>query len=344
MGPTPARRRGPAPILIIGAVIIALVFCWILGRGCGGNREARENEKLREYTGSVNKLITRSAAIGTQFENLRNGVQDLSRDDVSRKLTQMVETSREISKDCGKVETPEAAAALQPILQLTLDMRSAGLDKYRSALLDVLDKKDTEAATAMMSQGMLDLVVSDAALQRYRAALDTKLKQAKMGFEKVADSVYIPKTDDALTAGVREYISALGGEETGNELHGVAVVGLSTSPARVDSTESGLAVLPFSKTFTVKVSVQNQGNQTEDDVPVTVALTPDNGSEPEKKTQKITRIKAGETATLVFEGFSPAPGSDVVNRLTVKAGPVNNEKKVDNNEMSLSFIMRAEAG
>ncbi len=344
MGPTPARRRGPAPILIIAAIIVALVFCWILGRGCGGNREARENEKLREYTSSVNKLITRSAALGTQFDNLRNGVRDLSRDDVSRKLTQMVEAGKEIAADSGKVVAPEQAATLQPILQLTFDMRTGGIDKYRAALLDVLDKKDAAAATTTMSQGLLDLVVSDAALQHFRAELDAKLKQAKMGFEKVADSVYMPKTDEALTAGVREYIAELGGEETGNELHGVAVVGLSTSPARVDRTESGVSILPYSKTFTVKVSVQNQGNQTEDDVPVVVTLAADNGSSPQKQTQKITRMNAGETATLVFEGFTPAPGADVINNLTVKAGPVQHEKKVDNNETSLTFIMRPETG
>lgn len=344
MGPAPARRRGPAPILIIAAVIVALVFCWILGRGCGGNREAHESEKLREYTGTANKIITRSAALGTQFENLRSGVRELSREDISRKLSQMVEAGKEIAMDCGKVEAPEAAAPLHPLLQLAMDMRSGGLGKYRAALLDVLDKKDAGAAGSRMSEGLLDLVVSDAALQRYRSGLDSRLKQAKMGFEKVADSVYVPKTDDALTAGVREYIAELGGEETGNELHGVAVVGLSTSPARVDRTESGVSILPFSKTFTVKVSVQNQGNQTEDDVPVVVALAADSGGSPEKKTQKITRMKAGETATLVFEGLTPKTGSSVVNSLTVKAGPVKYEKKLDNNETSLTFIMRADAG
>ena len=49
-----------------------------------------------------------------------------------------------------------------------------------------------------MSQGLLDLVVSDAALQRFRGSLDAKLKQAKLSFEKVADSVYMPKTEQAL--------------------------------------------------------------------------------------------------------------------------------------------------
>jgi CARDB len=345
VGPTPARRRGPAPILIIAAVIVLLVMCWIFGRGCGSNQEAHENEQLSAYASKVNKMITRSAAVGAQFETLRNSIKDQARDDVSRKLDQMIATSRGIAADSSKVVIPKKAEGLQPLLQLSLDMRIGGIDKYRTAILDVLDKKDNiDASTSTMSQGLLDLVVSDATLQRFRENLAAKLKDAKLGFDKVADSVYVPKTDEALTSAVSTYIRSLTGTSTGNELHGVAVAGLTTSPARVDRTSSGVSVLPYSKTFTVKVAVQNQGNQTEENVPVEVTLTADTGGTPQKKTQKIASLKPGETASLVFEDITPTTGTNTVNILTVKAGPVPNEKKVDNNEMQLKFIMRPETG
>ena len=323
---------------------MALVFCWIFGRGCGSNQEARENEKLREYTTNVNKLVSRSAAIGAQFEALRAGAAQLSRDDVDKKLTQMIQANKEIAADTTEVVVPKKAEGLQPIMQLSMDTRVGGLEKYKAALLEVLDKKSTDQTPGTMSQGLLDLVVGDAALQRFRGGLEAKLKASKLTYEKVADSVYMPKADEALEASVREYIGGLSGEETGNALHGVATVGLSTSPARVDRTESGVSILPYSKTFTVKVSVQNQGNQTEDNVPVVVSLISDSGGTPQKKTQKITRLKAGETASLVFEDLAPVTGADKVNTLNVKAGPVTNEKKVDNNEMELQFIMRPETG
>ena len=344
VGPTPARRKSPAPILIITAVIVALVFCWIFGRGCGSNKEANQSEKLRDYTSAVNKLIVRSAAIGTQFENLRATAQDLSRDDVNRKLTQMVEASKEIVADSSRVAVPKNADGLQPLVQMVFDMRVDGMDKFRVALVDVLDKKDTNQAAATMSQGLLNLVLSDVALQRFRGSLGAKLVNAKLSNGEIADSVYMPKTDDALEASVREYIGGLSGEGVGNALHGVAIVGVSTSPARADTTQSGVSILPNSKTFTVKVSIQNQGNQTESDVPVVVTLAADNGSTPQKKTQKITQLKAGETASLVFEDLTPVTGSSVLNTLSVKAGPVPNEKKVDNNETQQQFIMRAETG
>lgn len=342
-GPAPARRRGPAPILIIAGIVVLLVFCWIFGRGCGGNQEAKENEKLREYTSTANKLISRSATVGSQFETLRNEVKGMARQDVESKLTQMVKTCKEIAHDSALVKTPSKAATLQPLLQLSLDLRSGGVEQYKTAILDVIDKKNTDTATETMSGGLLDLVVSDRSLQRFRGGLQEKLSQAKFGFEKVADSVYMPKVDAALTAGVSEYISGVSGEETGNALHGVAVIGLTTAPAKVDSTESGVAILPYSATFTVKVTVQNQGNQQEDNVPVVVTLTQDPEATQQKKTQKITRMKAGETATLVFEDIKPGTGADIVNTLKVTAGPVPNEGKVDNNTMEMSFIMRSDS-
>jgi hypothetical protein len=343
VGPTSVRRRGPAPILIIAAVIVLLVFCWIFGRGCASNQEARENEQLRDYASKANKIISRSAAVGTQFDSLRNGIADIARDEAASRLDQMITTSKQVAADSIKLAVPKKAEGLQPLLQLCLDIRVDGIGKYRNAILDVLDKRgNLDESTATMSQGLLDLVVSDTTLQRYRGGLEAKLKQAKFGYDKVADSVYMPKTEEALTAAVSEYIGGLSGTETGNLLHGVAVVGLSTSPARVDSTESGVSILPYSKTFTVKVSVQNQGNQTEDDVPVVITLQVQPEGTPQKKTQKITRLKAGETASLVFEDITPATGSEKVNVLSVKAGPVTGEKKTDNNQMEIQFIMRAE--
>ncbi|MHB8894627.1 MAG: CARDB domain-containing protein [Candidatus Geothermincolia bacterium] len=343
VGPTPARRRGPAPILIIAGIIVLLVFCWIFGRGCGGNQEAKENEKLREYTGSANKLIGRSSTVGAQFDTLRNGIKGMARQDVESKLQQMVNSCKEIAKDAMALKVPSKAATLQPLLQLSFDLRASGVDQYKVAILDVIDKKNIDTATQTMSGGLLDLVVSDRSMQRFKGGLQEKLSQAKLGFEKVADSAYLPKVDQALTAGVSEYISGISGTETGNALHGVAVIGLTTAPAKVDSTESGVAILPYQATFTVKVAVQNQGNQQEDNVPVVVTLDQDPQATQQKKTQKITRLKAGETATLVFEDIKPGTGADIVNSLKVTAGPVAGEQKVDNNTMEMQFIMRSDS-
>src|SRR5450756_990667 len=98
---------------------------------------------------------------------------------------------------------------------------------------------------------MMDLVLSDESELRFREQLHAKLSAATMTLEKVADSLFVPKQGDALTASVNEYISGISGTETGSELHGVAVKEYSTSPARVDRTDSGVSILPFSKSLSL---------------------------------------------------------------------------------------------
>lgn len=287
-------------------------------------------------------MIQRSAAIGTKFDNLRNGIADLTRDEVSTKMSQMESDCKEVAEDAGKVEVPTRAEDIHPLMVLSFNLRTGGVADFKTSILEVLDDKSTDDTPTTMSQGLMDLLVSDESLERFRSSLENKLKKANLSFEKVADSRYVPNVEDAMSANVREYIDALTGTSTGDEIHGVAVVGLSTSPARDDSTSSGVSILPYSDTFTVKVAVENQGNQTEREIPVVVTLTVDPEGTPQKKTQKITRLNAGETATLVFEGLTPATGTDKVNDVEVTAGPVKNEKKTDNNTMELEFVMRAE--
>lgn len=318
------------------------MFCWVFGRGCSGNNEAKEAEALRTYTSAVNKLIQRSSGVAAQFDGMRHGIADLTKEDANRKLTQMANDCKQIAKDAGKLNVAKKAVNLQPLAQLSFDLRAEGVDQFRQGVADVFDKKSADTAAAVMSQGLMDLVVSDEALARFRAGLEAKLKASKMTFEKVADSTFIPVKDDALLAGVTQYIDSFSGEEAGDALHGVAISGLSTTPASVDQTESGVSILPYSDTFTVKVSVQNQGNQQEKDIPVSATLTQEEGGTPQKKTAKITRLKPDETGTVVIEGLKPVTGSDKTNVLTVTAGPVPKEEKTDNNEDELTFIMQAE--
>lgn len=345
-GPAPARRKKPTVIIIVVGVIIAVIFCWIIGRGCGGSEEAEENDRLRAYTTEVNKLIERSGALATQFHNLRNGITELTRDDVSRMLEQMASDCGDVAEDAKKVDVPSKAETLHPLLQLSLDLRTGGVADFQTGILDVLDNKDVEAAANSMSEGLIDLVVSDESMERFRSDLENQMKEAEsgdLGFVQVAESPrFVPKADDALLSGVTSYISELEGTDTGDEVHGVAVTGVTTSPASQDSTSSGVSILPYSTSFTVTVAVENQGNQEEEDVPVIVTLVDEKDASQQQQTKKITRLKPNETVTLVFDEINPVTGRDTVNILTVKAGPVENEKNVENNEQEFSFLMLPE--
>ncbi len=347
-GPVPVRRRGPAPILIILAVIVAAVFCWVLGKGCGGSQDARQNDLLRTYASTMNQMIVRSGKIAQQFDSLRNsGISGASRDETIKKFQQMVNDAKDIAVESQKAKPPDKATDLQPIIQMIFEMRASGLEKFTTGLSDVLNKKDVTQAEATMKDGLMDMVVADEAYQRYKGGLETKIKAAKSGdlggVEVSSLTPYVPKQDDALLGAVNTYVQQLSGTDTGNELHGVGIAGLSTSPARQDTTADGVAVLPYNATFNATVAVQNQGNQEEDNVQVVATLTSGSGT-PKTQTKKIAMMKPNETQTLVFDQLKPSASQNVANVLKVVAGPVPNEKRTDNNMKEFSFIMLPEGG
>lgn len=211
MGPAPARRRGPAPIIIIAAVIVALVFCWVFGRGCSGNQQAQENEKLRAYTTAVNRLIQQSAAAATQFENLKTDIKGLARSDIDRGLSQVENACRTIARESTKVVVPSRAASLQPLLQLTFDLRARGDEEFRAAITDALDKKDQNAVVQSLVRSETDLVVGDQVFQNYKTQLGSRLKEAKLTTVQVADAGhFVPKIDDAASSSISQYMQANG--------------------------------------------------------------------------------------------------------------------------------------
>lgn len=231
-GPAPTRHRGPVPIIIIAAVIIALVFCWVFGRGCGGSQQAQENEKLRAYTVAVNRLIQDSAAAAAQFENLKTGIKGISRGDIDKELSQVETTCRTIARESAKVTVPSKAASLQPLLQLTFDLRARGDEEFRTAITDALDKKDQNAVVQSLVRSETDLVVGDQVFQNYKTQLGSRLQAAKLTLIQVADAgQFVPNIDDAASTSINQYILANG------LLHvtaqSVTAQGSASTPARV---------------------------------------------------------------------------------------------------------------
>ncbi|MDD5448437.1 MAG: hypothetical protein PHO53_04650 [Actinomycetota bacterium] len=335
------RKRGRLPAVIIAGIILFLILCWVFGRGCGGDKEAQQNEELRKYVISVNKTIARSSAVGNQFDELRKEIASVAREDVDKRLSEMAEECKRIAKDSKKIVLPKKAEDIHPLLEVCFDMRTEGIGKFRTSILEVIDEKATEKTEEVMSDGLLDLVISDAMLARFRTKLESKLTALKLSYEKVADSRFVQNEEEALPQSVSNFIKSLSSPETGNEIHGVAIIALTTSPQKEDSTSSGVSILPKAESFSVKVTVENQGNQEEKNIPVVAKLTTDTGAS-QVKTKKIAKLEPKEKTVLVFEGLKPEVGAEAQNTLTVEAGPVRNEKKTDNNKMTLKFIMKSQ--
>lgn len=268
MKPPASYRRGPAPIIIIATIVLLLVLCWVFGRGCSGSQRAKENEALQNYTTAVNKLVQRSAAVATQFNNLKGSVKGAARDDVDRQLGQMQGVSESIARDSEKVVVPSKTANLQPLLRLSFNLRAQGVGEFRTGIVDAIDKKDPTAAVQSMSKGLTDLVVADQVFQSFSSQLGSKLKSAKLDYVKVSDAgQFVPKIDDATTAAIGQYLSAQG---------------ISSALAQTGTSQTGATNTPAQA---MRNYLKNQGTDTSS---ATFAVVSDSKSDPNWKLDSVT--------------------------------------------------------
>ncbi len=121
-------------------------------------------------------------------------------------------------------------------------------------------------------------------------------------------------------------------------MHGVAISKVVEQPDEQEIKNGQTYNLTASDALTFLVTVENQGNMAEKDVPVVVTLATQNG-EPQKITVTIPELKPGTEVTATVEGFNPTPYGEVAT-LTVEAGPVTGEKFKDNNSIEANVIFK----
>ena len=109
------------------------------------------------------------------------------------------------------------------------------------------------------------------------------------------------------------------------------------SPANDEIKADGTYNLISNEKLAFKITVENSGNMTEKDVPVTFRLQAPSSTQPQLKTEKIAEIKAKEKVDITITGITPTPYGETA-LIRVEAGPVPNEKIEDNNVLEAHVI------
>ncbi len=325
-------------VIIIVLVIVFLLLC-LIGRGtfshigCSNDASAIQN-----YINQVKKIADRTNKVGTDFADLRSNIKSLARKDLQIKLNKMAKDSGTVTADAKKIEVPTEMADANEYLLVALELRTTALESYQPAIFNALGDNDLEVSAKQVSLSLRDIAFSDRAFGLFKEKAQKVLKAKDITFVSAPASVFLTVDGEYEAANVLQFLQGLKTSAPDlTETHGIAISDVVLDPAATADTD-GVSALPSTSTVSVSVTVENQGNQVEVNVPIVATLKSETQPKPQQKKVTMASLAPGEKKTIKITGLTPTKG-DIVNMLTIQAGPVPNEKFLDNNMSEIKFTV-----
>jgi hypothetical protein len=327
-------RQGVA----VGVGVLLLILIVLGVKGCTDSR--RENA-LKDYNRDVTAVVADSDRdVGRAFfQVLSSGSQQPS--DLQVQVNELRLAADEDVKRARALDAPDDMQAADRNLQLVLGLRADGLRKIADALPTALGRgQPAEQAVERIAGQMQGFLASDVVYDLRVAPL---IKQVLDGNgiqgQRIADSQFMndiswlsPDTvagrlgADATGSGRREVAPGTHG-------HGLSSVSVGETTLQPSPAVNRVAVGGGGATFTV--GFENQGENDERNVRVTVTVR--GGNSPITARKTVAQTKAGSPAEVEIPlGSAPPIGQAVTAEVVVAA--VRGEEKTENNRQRYTVI------
>lgn len=340
------RRRQkkllPTPIfgLIVAlvAIIVVVVVVVLAVTSTGGDDTA----DYQRYFASVSSIVKKSDAIGADLTTLLSTPEDTNRKEIQTQLDAFVSEAVDLERRAKALEAPETLieADVHQFFVLVMTFRREGLESLEPSLMNALEVEDTEVAAEQISESLQYLTNSDFLYANvYVKGATDVLKERGIEGVTVPSSKFLEDPNLACKASAQEIIAQLKSSGSLQAVHGVAVAKVMAQPDSQQIKNGQTYNLTSSDELAFLVTVENQGNMAEKDVPVEVTLGIEGGGEPQTVTVTIPEIKGGEEVTVEVTGLNPTDYGEQA-ALTVQAGPVPDEKVMTNNVLEATVIFK----
>ena len=341
------RRRRNRTRLRIQRLVIALVALFVLVfvlallvRSC---QQSAKESSYRTYFTEVQQVESDAAnKVDKPIASLLADPTRLGRTQLVAELQSLVNQQKDIATRTSQISPPGKLKALHQVLVQGQLVRLAGVRQVQAGLLAALagkNKRTTARKLATLSGYFTGPDV-------YYNELFYTQAQNVMKADGVSNVPVYPVgsfshsnvfTESALQAALATISSST--KLTG--LHGVGLGGVSISSNGKTTTLTSGASIHFvpSVGMQVLVVVENQGGSPESNVAVKATMTGPGFSAPQTFTTTISNIPVHGRSTASVTGWQIPDGAMTKSvTLTVKAGPVPNEKNLSNNHATYTIV------
>lgn len=313
-------RRG----LALGAGLLILILIVLGVRGC---LNARKHRALSDYARNVSQIIDETDQTSKSFFGKLSDPGNLSVTEFVAEVNADRSAMDNYVARVDGLDTPGDMGSAQNALELVYELRGAAMTEIADKVSTALGEAGSKKATETIAKQMNVLAASDVVYASVaRPEIDGVLADNGIEGDDVPKSEFVPEgstwlDESAVSSALASVSGAATGETAG--VHGLGLIGVSINGTEL--TPEGSTAVSAEETPEVEVTVQNQGESTENGITVSVTA---NGN---TLTGNINSIEAGAEETVTIP-LTPTPEGEVT--LEVEAEPVPGEEVSENNEAS----------
>lgn len=314
-------------LLALGGALVVLILIVLGVKGC---LDARARGALSDYSRDVKQILIETGQTSKDFFGKLEDPGGLSVTEFTGQVDADRSAMTNYKTRIEGLSPPSGLGSAQGSLELVYTLRAAAMETIAAKMPTALGEAGAARATAAIAKQMQTLLAADVIYESVvRPEINGKLADEGITGSDVPKQTFVP--DGTKWLEEEEVAKALGsvsgstGGEPSPGVHGLGLVGTSIGETELTAETTNSVVTEG--TPEVEVTVQNQGESTENGVTVVVTV---DGKE---TTQEIAALEAAAEETAVIP-LTPAPKGLV--ELEVKVEPVPGEQFTENNEATYS--------
>ncbi len=290
-----------------------------------------------DYVDRVRPVIQKSNELSLSMKSVSGELTTFTRDVLDERLEGMESEAAALVDEAAKIKAKDAVRDLEGLVLGALKLRAVGLKNFRRGVTNALEGVPAQQVTSELQNAMDLIAAGDRSYLVFQEEAKARLSEKKESKVEIPDSQYLkdsPYTGDGLS----RFVKALQSQPRLAPIHDVVIAQITTRPSATGKL-GDIDLIPSSSSFTLVVTVANDGNLPEKDLVVKIRLTSETRPEPLEQEQRIPSLEPGGKRSLSFKDLDPT-GNQTKNTVTAFVDPVTDEKNVENNRRDYSFAVR----
>jgi hypothetical protein len=316
-------------LLALGAGLVVLILIVLGVKGC---LDARARGALSDYSRDVKQILVETSQTSKDFFGKLEEPGTLSVTEFTGQVEADSSAMVNYESRIDGLSAPGDLGNAQKSLELAYTLRASAMEKIAAKMPTALGEAGAAKATSSIAKQMQTLLAADVIYESVtRPEVNGELATEGITGDDLPKNTFVPDgtkwLEESEISQALGSVSGSSGGEPSPGSHGLGLVGTSVGGTEL-TAESTTSVITEG-TPEVEVTVQNQGESTENGITVVVTA---NGKE---TTQEIAALEAGAEETAVVP-LTPAPEGEA--ELEVDVEPVPGEQFTDNNEATYTVI------